>query len=67
MHLETRKACASLRKALPFTVSPIVQYEFHTEKKMQLMYSRQTFQKPTVLVSSPFTDIYFHTAYFYHF
>jgi len=33
MHLETRTACASLRKAVPFTVRSFVQYGFKLNQK----------------------------------
>jgi len=40
MHLETRTACASIRKALPFTVRSFVQYGFMLSQKTPAIYAQ---------------------------
>lgn len=66
MHLETRMACASLRKAAPFTVRSFVQYGFKLNQRTSAINAQSLDDSKTnLVVSSPFKDTYFRTAYFY--
>ena len=65
MHLETRTACASLRKAVPFTVCSFVQYAFELNQKTSVINAQSLDDSKTnLIVSNPFKDTYFHNAYF---